>query len=108
VPPTAVAAPADIIAALLAQIAMQQALITSLQARVAELERRLGLNSGNSGKPPSSDGLNKPRARRACAKPPASRAADRKATRAKPCAGWRHLTPPLTISPRLAPPAVRR
>lgn len=58
--PTAAAAPADIIAALLAQIAAQQALITSLQARVAELERRLGLNSGNSGKPPSSDGLKKP------------------------------------------------
>ena len=29
-------------------------------ARVAELERRLGLNSSNSSKPPSSDGLNKP------------------------------------------------
>jgi transposase len=29
-------------------------------ARVAELERRLGLNSSNSGKPPSSDGLKKP------------------------------------------------
>ena len=32
----------------------------TLQARVAELERRLGLNSSNSGKPPSSDGLGKP------------------------------------------------
>jgi transposase len=32
----------------------------ALKARVAELERRLGLNSGNSGKPPSSDGLKKP------------------------------------------------
>ena len=32
----------------------------SLKARVAELERRLGLNSSNSGKPPSSDGLKKP------------------------------------------------
>jgi transposase len=31
-----------------------------LQARIAELEKRLGLNSKNSGKPPSSDGLNKP------------------------------------------------
>ncbi len=29
-------------------------------ARAAELERRLGLNSSNSGKPPSSDGLKKP------------------------------------------------
>jgi transposase len=31
-----------------------------LMARLADLERRLGLNSRNSGKPPSSDGLKKP------------------------------------------------
>src|ERR1700675_1839637 len=31
----------------------------ALKARIAELERRLGLNSSNSGKPPSSDGLKK-------------------------------------------------
>jgi hypothetical protein len=31
-----------------------------LRAHIAELERRLGLNSSNSGKPPSSDGLKKP------------------------------------------------
>lgn len=31
-----------------------------LKARLAELERRLGLNSSNSGKPPTSDGLRKP------------------------------------------------
>ena len=36
------------------------ALVQTLLARVAELERRLGLNSSNSGKPPSSDGLKKP------------------------------------------------
>ncbi|HLJ31960.1 MAG TPA: IS66 family transposase [Candidatus Babeliales bacterium] len=33
--------------------------ITKLLARIEELERRLGLNSGNSSKPPSSDGLRK-------------------------------------------------
>jgi transposase len=35
--------------------------IAVLLARVAELEHRLGLNSSNSGKPPSSDGLHKPK-----------------------------------------------
>src|ERR1700712_1613827 len=43
--------------ALVAELRAQNA---ALIARVAELERRLGLNSGNSGKPPSSDGLKKP------------------------------------------------
>ena len=37
-----------------------QETIAVLLARVTELERRLGLNSSNSGKPPSSDGLHKP------------------------------------------------
>lgn len=36
------------------------ALLLTQEARIAELERRLGLNSANSGKPPSSDGLKKP------------------------------------------------
>ena len=36
------------------------ALLLAQEARIAELERRLGLNSSNSGKPPSSDGLKKP------------------------------------------------
>src|ERR1700746_514401 len=34
--------------------------VAEQQERIAELERRLGLNSSNSGKPPSSDGLKKP------------------------------------------------
>ena len=42
-----------------AVIAALQAVIVELRARVADLERQLGLNSGNSGKPPSSDGLKK-------------------------------------------------
>src|SRR3974390_142125 len=45
---------------LIALIRAQAAEIAALKARVAELERRLGLNSSNSGKPPSSDGLKKP------------------------------------------------
>jgi len=50
----------EVIALLLAQEARHTAEMTALQARIAELERRLGLNSSNSGKPPSSDGLKKP------------------------------------------------
>ena len=45
---------------LIALVQAQAAQIAVLVARVAELERRLGLNSSNSGKPPSSDGLKKP------------------------------------------------
>ena len=45
---------------LLALVAALQAENASLKARLGELERRLGLNSSNSGKPPSSDGLKKP------------------------------------------------
>ncbi len=45
---------------LVALIAAQAAQIAALTARIAELERRLGLDSSNSSKPPSSDGLKKP------------------------------------------------
>lgn len=45
---------------LAALVVEQAALIERLTARVAELERRLGLNSRNSSKPPSSDGPAKP------------------------------------------------
>lgn len=45
---------------LLAIIAELRAQNAMMVARVAELERQLGLHSGNSGKPPSSDGLKKP------------------------------------------------
>ena len=45
-------------------IEKQREQIAALTARVAELERQLGLNSSNSSKPPSSDGLKKePRVR---------------------------------------------
>lgn len=41
-------------------LTQRDVLIAGLAARVAELEARLGNNSGNSSKPPSSDGLAKP------------------------------------------------
>jgi transposase len=57
----------QLIESLLLIIEQQRAIIERLQeenaalmARVAELERQLALNSSNSGKPPSSDGLKKP------------------------------------------------
>jgi len=45
---------------LLVVLAQRDALIAVLAGRVAELEARLGKNSRNSSKPPSSDGLAKP------------------------------------------------
>ncbi len=58
-PPAASDIPADVAfyQAIIAELRAQNAV---LLARVAELERQLGLHSGNSGKPPSSDGLKKP------------------------------------------------
>ena len=60
-PGATIAVQAAVIAELRAANAEQARLIATLQARVAELERRLGKDSSNSSKPPSSDGLRKPR-----------------------------------------------
>ena len=49
----------DLIELVLAQAARHAAEMAALRERIAELERQVGLNSGNSGKPPSSDGLNR-------------------------------------------------
>jgi transposase len=58
--PTAAPDGASVVAALLAEIVALRAENAALIGRLAELERRLGLNSSNSGKPPTSDGLKKP------------------------------------------------
>jgi transposase len=59
-PEATIVVQAAVIAELRAANAEQARLIATLQARVAELERRLGKDSSNSSKPPSSDGLGKP------------------------------------------------
>jgi transposase len=43
-----------------ARVAAQEAVIVELRAMIAALEARLGANSRNSSRPPSSDGLSKP------------------------------------------------
>ena len=48
------------IAELETALSARDALIAKLLVRIEELERRLGLNSKNSSKPPSSDGLKRP------------------------------------------------
>ena len=66
-----------------------------LRERIGDLERRLGLNSGNCGKPPSSDGLKKPARERRTQSLRARRAASRavsRATRARRCAVLRPRT----------------
>ncbi len=59
-----------VIELLLRVIAEQQAQIATLQARVTELERRLGQNSQNSSRPPSSDA---PAGARPAKRPPSGR-----------------------------------
>lgn len=51
----------DLIRALFAQAKVLLAQVDGLTARVTELEGRLALNSQNSSKPPSSDGLGRPK-----------------------------------------------
>jgi uncharacterized coiled-coil protein SlyX len=62
-----VAVQAVVIVELRAAHAEQARLIDTLMARVVELERRLGKDSSNSSKSPSSDGLGKPSRAARCA-----------------------------------------
>jgi len=51
----------DLIRTLYAQVGLLTAQVTFLSAKVAELEGRLSMNSQNSSKPPSSNGLGRPK-----------------------------------------------
>jgi Family of unknown function (DUF6444) len=75
---------------------------------VAELERQLGLNSGNSGKPPSSDGLKKkPVHVGSLREQTGKKPEDRRGTRAKRSAAPKALTPRSNTSPSSVPVVVR-
>src|SRR5215831_19010852 len=67
------------------------ALILNLQARVEALEDHLGKNSRNSSKPPSSDGLQKPRPQ-ICGNAVAKRAGRSQVMRVTRCKPWRSQT----------------
>ena len=90
------------IAALEAENAALKKALAASNVRVAELERRLGLNSSNSGKPPSSDGLTKPPRTRACGSLRARNQAGRKVIEERPCVRSRIRRSSSTIIPRAA------
>jgi hypothetical protein len=52
---------AALVVAQAARIAELEAEVVGLRAELVELKRRLGTNSSNSSKPPSQDGLAKPK-----------------------------------------------
>ena len=93
-PSVPVVPPAPSVEELLVLLTQRDALISALAARVAELEARLGKNSRNSSKPPSSDGLAKPAPKSL-----------RKASGRKP--GKQPGDPGFRLQPRAVPDEVR-
>ena len=97
-----------VIEALRAENALLRAEVVALTGRLAELERRLGLNSSNSGKPPSSDGLKKPPRVSSLREPSGKKTGGQRAIRARRFAGLKRPMPPSTIIRRPARCAVNR
>ena len=93
---------------LISLIKAQAAEIAALKARISELERRLGLNSSNSGKPPSSDGLKKPARVRSLREKSKRKPGGKRATPARRCDRPPSPTTSKIIFPRPAPNAARR
>ena len=83
--------------ALQAENALLRAENAALIGRLVELERRLGLNSSNSGKPPSSDGLNKPPRVSSLREPSGKKTGGQKGHPARRFAGLNGPMPPSTI-----------
>jgi hypothetical protein len=83
------------------------ALLLTQEARIAELERRLGLNSANGGRPPSSDGLKKLVRVGSLREASGRRPAASLVIPARRSAGRKRPTPGSTISRRSAPDAAR-
>ena len=94
-----------VIAALRAENERLRTENTVLTARLAELERRLGLNSRNSGKPPSSDGLKKPPRVGSLREPTGRPLAVSRVIRDRRCAARKPLMPRSTIIRLPAPRA---
>src|ERR1700751_4720084 len=98
----------ELITLLLAQEERHQAALAAMQGRMAEWERRLGLNSSNSGKPPSSDGLKKPLRVRSLREGSGKKSGGQKGHPGRRCVRARRLMRSSTTTRRPVPPAARR
>jgi hypothetical protein len=83
-------------------------LLLAQEARIAGLERRLGLNSSNSGKPPSGDGLKKPPRVSSLRESSGKKSGGQKSHPGETLCRVASPMPPSTITQRPAPRAANR